>query len=189
MSWFYNLTTMKKLVLGFLAVAAIAGAVGYMGVANVAMLDTALDDMYQQQLKGVSEIKEINAQIMYLAREIREAIITTDKSQVRKHRENCDKFFATMRENMDAVEKKLATGEGKRRFGLLKETVPVYAKVVDRVLELAAANRANRRPRQSGKPARPSRQCSTSRLNSFVREKELQRRRMPSARHALPTPG
>jgi methyl-accepting chemotaxis protein len=133
---------MKKLVLGFLAVAAIAGAVGYMGVANVAMLNVALDDMYEQQLKGVSEIKEINAQIMYLAREIREAIITPDKSQVRKHRENCDKYFATMRENMESVEKKLVTGEGKRRFAVLQETVPVYAKLVDRVLELAAANQS-----------------------------------------------
>jgi methyl-accepting chemotaxis protein len=143
MSWFYNLTTMKKLVLGFLAVAAIAGAVGYTGVANVAMMDAALDDMYEQQLKGVSEIKEINAQIMYLAREIREAIITPDKSQVRKHRENCDKYFATMHQNMDSVEKKLVTGEGKRRFTVLKETVPVYEKLVDRVLELAAANQSD----------------------------------------------
>ncbi len=142
MHWFYNLSTMRKLILGFLTVAAVAGAVGFMGISNLATMKGMLDQMYQRELQGLSQIKEVNVQIMYIAREIREAIITPDKSQVRKHRENCDKYFATLQENMNAFEKGLTTEAGKKEFANLKEALPVYQKLVDRMLELTAANQS-----------------------------------------------
>jgi len=140
MRWFYNLKTTKKLILGFLAVAAIAGTVGYLGVTNLSRMNVMLDEMYANELQGLSQIKEINVQIMYLAREIREAIITPDKSQVRKHRENCDKYATTLKDTMASVEKTLVTENGKKEFAKLQDSLPIYLKLVDRVLELAAAN-------------------------------------------------
>jgi methyl-accepting chemotaxis protein len=144
MNWYLNLSTMKKLLLGFLAVAAIAGTVGYVGFSNVSQMDQLLGDMYQEQLLGVSRIKEINVQIMYIAREIREAIITPGEAQTRLHREKTAQYLAKLKENMAAVEKSHDTEQGRREFNTLQEAMPVYVKLVDRIYAFTAANQPDK---------------------------------------------
>jgi methyl-accepting chemotaxis protein len=134
---------MKKLVLGFLMVAMLAGTVGYMGIDHLGGMNVMFDEMYEQELKGLSHVKEVNVQIMYLAREIRQAIIATDKSTVAKNRENATRYMADLYKEMAAAKETLHTEEALKEYAILHETIPIYEKLVDRILELTAANQSD----------------------------------------------
>ena len=60
MTWFYNFSTMKKLVCGFLFVSLIMIGVGYTGVTGMSQLNGMLGTLYNRDMKGLSYIKEAN---------------------------------------------------------------------------------------------------------------------------------
>jgi len=68
MNWFSNLTIRVKLQAGFIVLAAIALVVGFVGVRNMGTMNDMADTMYQQELQGVSFIKEANIGLIAMTR-------------------------------------------------------------------------------------------------------------------------
>ncbi len=141
MAWFYNLSTMKKLVLGFLVVSAITGAVGYTGVTGMSRLDAMLGTLYERDMKGLSDTKEANIKLMFIAREMRNAIIETDPAAIEKCSENAGKYAAQLNECLDRIEPTLVTAEGKAEFAKVRDALPQYLALVKDVIGLSAANK------------------------------------------------
>jgi methyl-accepting chemotaxis protein len=141
MRWFYNLSTLAKLQLSFVLVGAVTILVGYVGMANMKQMNSLLDGMYQGELLGISQAKEINVQMLCIARELREAIINGEKGKTLGHDRNVEKCSAELRKNMDDFKKTITTDDGKKLFAGLEDNVPAYLDMVKKVLELSAANR------------------------------------------------
>jgi methyl-accepting chemotaxis protein len=141
MRWFYNLNTMKKLLLGFLLVCAIMAGVGYTGVSGIGSTNGMLSTLYQRDMLGLSEIKEANIKLMFIARDMRNALIETDPAAIRRCGESAEKYAREMRENLDKYEKTLVTAEAKAEFAKVNEAVPAYLDLVKDVITLSGGNK------------------------------------------------
>ena len=141
MSWFYNLTTMKRLILGFSLVCVVMIGVGYTGVSGMSGINGMLATLYDRDMKGLTSLKSANLDLMFIARELREAIIAKDGSEIPAIRANADKYIASIRKNLEDAEKTLVTEKGKAETLKANRALKSYLEVVDKVLAHAAANR------------------------------------------------
>jgi hypothetical protein len=57
MTWFKNLKTMTKLMLGFGILALLMSVVGYMGLSGMAEIDQMMSTLYQQDMLGLRDRK------------------------------------------------------------------------------------------------------------------------------------
>jgi len=139
MTWFKNLRTLPKLMVAFLALSAFMGFVGYRGISAANTLDGLLGTMYNQQLVGLSAMKEANANRIRIGRELRAAILATDKTQVEEKDRAVEKAFADMYDELTTAEKTITTDEGRVKMARLREILPQYENMVKSV----AAENAN----------------------------------------------
>jgi methyl-accepting chemotaxis protein len=63
MTWYKNLKTMWKLMIGFAAVGAILGVVGYMGIANLGKINENVDNVNNVQLKPLMMLTKIRGMV------------------------------------------------------------------------------------------------------------------------------
>ena len=64
MKWFNNMKVMSKLMLGFSIVAMITAIVGGVGLYNMSRINSMANDMYENELKGISYLKEANINLI-----------------------------------------------------------------------------------------------------------------------------
>ena len=83
MKWFDNLKIGNKLLAGFLIVSAITGLVGGMGIKNMKDIDDMLNTLYQNELLGLSYLKDANINLVYLHRAEKNAILSTTQHERR----------------------------------------------------------------------------------------------------------
>jgi methyl-accepting chemotaxis protein len=137
MNWFYNLGTMKRLILGFSLVCAVLIGVGYVGVRGMSDINAMLGELYQRDMIGMSRMKSANVDLMYVAREMREAIIVTTPAELQQKRESADKYLASLDANLLEGKKTLASEEEKAQMVAAEEAMKAYTDVVHRVMDLA----------------------------------------------------
>jgi methyl-accepting chemotaxis protein len=141
MRWFCNLGTMKKLIIGFLSVSAIMVIVGYTGVTGMSQISGMLGTLYTRDMKGLSDIKEANVDLMLIAREMRNAIIEKEPATIQRCAENSEKYAAKLREELAQFEKTLISDEAKAEFAKVSEVLPNYLDLVKSVIKLSAADK------------------------------------------------
>ena len=94
MGWFLNLKVMHKLMLGFAVLGMVMAAEGYVSDSSMARLNGMLGTLYQQDLKGVSGIKEAKADLMQIWRAIRQALLAPDKGERERQGQAVEKWNA-----------------------------------------------------------------------------------------------
>jgi len=77
LSWFQNLSTMRKLMLGFASVGAIMAAVGLLGLTNMGRVNGSTDNIYNVQLRPLLTLTKIRG----LVHQMRAATLTAVLSQ------------------------------------------------------------------------------------------------------------
>ncbi len=140
MSWFFDLSTMKKLLLGFALVCLVMAGVGYTGVSGMSGINSMLATLYERDMKGLTSLKNANLDLMFIAREVREAIIAKDGSEIPPLRANADKYIVSIRKNLEDAEKTLVTEKGKAELAKANQALNRYLVIVDKVFTKAAAN-------------------------------------------------
>jgi methyl-accepting chemotaxis protein len=127
-----------KLILAFIAVGAIMGAVGGMGIYEVTKVGGLLDKMFYGELMGLDSIKQAYIELLYLARDLRMALILpqNERGEVLKSMAEYDK---ALRQQLESHEKTLVTNEGKAKFANIKTAYNDYFSFATDVVRLAAA--------------------------------------------------
>ena len=141
MNWLYNLSTMKRLLLGFSLVCVVMAGVGYTGMSGMSGINDMLATLYDRDMKGLTSLKNANLDLMFIAREVREAIIAKDGSEIPAIRANTEKYIDSIRKNLDDAGKTLVTEKGKAELTKTNQALNAYLGVVDKILTHAAANR------------------------------------------------
>jgi methyl-accepting chemotaxis protein len=141
MSWLYNMSTMKRLLLGFSLVCVVMAGVGYTGVSGMAGINGMLATLYERDMKGLTSMKNANLDLMFIARELREAIIAKDGSEIPALRANADKYIASIRKDLDDSEKTLVTEKGRAELAKTTAALDRYLVIVDKIFTHAEANR------------------------------------------------
>ena len=140
MRWFFNLSTMKKLLLGFALVCLVMAGVGYTGVSGMSEINSMLATLYERDMKGLTSLKNANLDLMFIAREVREAIIAEDGSKIPPLRANAENYIASIRKNLDDAGKTLVTEKGKAELARTIQALDRYLAIVDNIFTKAAAN-------------------------------------------------
>ncbi|WP_318014105.1 methyl-accepting chemotaxis protein [Paucibacter sp. TC2R-5] len=118
-----NLSNYKigsKLIAGFLLVAAIGALIGILGLTKMAQLNKAASEMYDKEFKAVSFIKEANIDLIYVERDLRNALLATNPDGRGKSRESLRKNMALAKDNIKQADPLFWTEKGQAAMLKLK---------------------------------------------------------------------
>ena len=141
MKWFYNLGTTTKLVSAFLLLSAIMAMVGYSGVSGMGKINGMLNTMYERDVRGLIDLQEADAQLSAIAIEIRQTILAKEHAAMQRNGENIEKYKTILSDRLDKFEKTILLAENKAEFARLKADFPPYYDLVQRIFNLAMAER------------------------------------------------
>ena len=140
MTWFKNLRTMTKLMLGFGSLALMLSVVGYLGLRSMGQVNDMLANLYQYDMKGLSAIKDVATTVAMIGRQTRGAVITTDKAAIEREKEKVEALFGQLDEATAQAERTFVTEKGKAMIAQLKQVLPEYRSICTETFQVALAN-------------------------------------------------
>jgi methyl-accepting chemotaxis protein len=127
MNWFKNRSTVTKLIIGFGVVAAMLVFVAYRGIEAARDINSRISTLYSRDLKGLSAAKDANADLISIGRAVRAALLTEDKVEIERHRNNVEKYLNDLSTHITATERTIVTEDGKRSIARIKALVAEYS--------------------------------------------------------------
>lgn len=119
-----NVKIGPKLIGGFLVVSVITLIIGILGINNMSKINSMLHDLYEKHLIGISHSKEANVNLIYIGRALRNMILAKTREERETHEKKIEKYDETIRAELEATEKTIATDDGRQ---LLKKTSEIYS--------------------------------------------------------------
>jgi len=110
-----------KLIGAFLIVSLITAMVGYLGIIDMAKLNDEADKLYEQELLGVSYIKEANVQLIGIGRALGNAMLSSSQKDRSAYLNQIDSYSLSLEKHMQQAGPLLNTAEGKAKFTSLME--------------------------------------------------------------------
>jgi methyl-accepting chemotaxis protein len=143
MKSFHNLTTMKKLIVGFSITCITMAAVGYYGIVNMSKINDMMTLMYERDLKGVQAIEHATSSVAWIGRSIRQILLDTDAAQIEAGAKNMEKYHTTLNEALAATEKTVGTERGRECMAKIKEVLPRYWEGCKQIVQLHLAKKSD----------------------------------------------
>ncbi|GFO60760.1 hypothetical protein GMST_30850 [Geomonas silvestris] len=141
MNWFLNLKLGVKLLAGFLAVALIAGFIGWFGISKINQIEQASDTMYQRVTLPLAELGDMAVSFQQVRITIRAMVETNNPQEKAQYLEAIKKLRGEISEKSAAFEKTILSDEGRQLFEEFKKSRAAYGAVIDRVVPLAMAEK------------------------------------------------
>jgi methyl-accepting chemotaxis protein len=171
MTWFSNLTTAKKLALGFSLVCVLMVIVGWVGLSSMRQMNGMLDVLYDDEVATLSRVHETNIQVLYMARGVRDAILVSDQSQLPGIRKSVMENWEQLQKLVTAVESSSLATEEKRTLVTLRDSLPAYIEFVNRAFELAETGHRDQAIKEMEKIG-PTLKVMVVSMNSLVKSKQ-----------------
>ena len=130
MNWFFNMRIGAKLLVSYIIIALIAGAMGVFSMYNIRVLDESDTELYEKMTVPLNEIGQISTAFHQSRIHARDAIRAQDPVEIQKYIDQ----ISERRKEIDA----LATSFEKT---ILTISRMAFRSAMDRVLELAKENR------------------------------------------------
>lgn len=134
-----NLTISKKLMASFLILAAITAAVGFIGIRGMSKINDLSDKMYENELLGLSYIKEANINLIYMARAEKNLILASNKTEREtflKVHDEAEKLFL---DNLEKARPLFLSEKGKASLTKLDKAWQEYKPVAKQTIALATS--------------------------------------------------
>lgn len=137
MRWFYKLKLRTRLILAFLLTALITAIVGTVGLVNMGNINEMTRSIYEEDLLGLSQIKEANYQLMFVARNNRN--LTLAETQARKDSviEDIRQGARNVDEEVEKARSHFVSEEALGMFDRADQLMPEYRDGVRRLIEIA----------------------------------------------------
>ncbi|HEV7281810.1 MAG TPA: MCP four helix bundle domain-containing protein, partial [Pirellulaceae bacterium] len=139
MNWFYNLKTLKKLLLGFSAVCAIMIAVGAVGVVKMRELNIVLEGLYKNQLLGVSHCKTANIKLVQIGRTVRQGVLATEMEEMKKCKAQIADQYAEMMTALDEAETTHTVDAARTAASEVREAIGPWMPLINQAMDQTIA--------------------------------------------------
>ncbi|MCG5500936.1 methyl-accepting chemotaxis protein [Ectothiorhodospira lacustris] len=136
MAWFNNLRVGVKLVSAFILMALFTATVGWVGISNMNRIDSLADQMYEVELRGVSEIKEANVQLLNGSRAIRNLLLAETSAERQRHIQNIRAFGAEEAAHIQQVRTLFYTDESRQLFARYDSLTAERARMIDTLVAM-----------------------------------------------------
>lgn len=138
MRWFFNLKLGTKLLAGFSIVCAITAIVGIDGISNMAKIDGMLQDMYGNQLIGISYIKGAEVNLIDYARAEKDFLLASSEASRQKYASEMQSYRKSLLDNIAEARPLIADNEGKELIARFDQQWNGYKEVSDQVVQLGS---------------------------------------------------
>ncbi|MBK1687637.1 hypothetical protein CKO37_08950 [Rubrivivax gelatinosus] len=122
-----------KLLSGFISICALGALVSAVGIRNMATMHESTDRMYSFDLLGLSHTKEANINLLYISRELRNALLASSEEQRGAALQKVDANLTRVRQNMELAKPLFTTESGRAAFSELERNWSEYVAAVDKL--------------------------------------------------------
>ncbi len=109
-----NMSIGLKLILGFVVLAVFSAIVGGIGISNMDNINEGADRIYERELMGVSHVKEANINLVYVARDWRQAVLANTAEERRKALETMRKSYTALQDSIAKARVLYLSEQGKQ---------------------------------------------------------------------------
>lgn len=139
MRWFTKLKLRTRLILAFLLTAVITVAVGFVGLANMGNINEMTRSIYQEDLLGLSKIKEANYQLMSVARNNRNLALADTQARRDAVIEEIRAGAGLVDEEFEGARAHFVSSDALAMFDRAENLMPQYREGVRKLIEIAQA--------------------------------------------------
>lgn len=141
MNWINTLTIRAKTIFLCVLLISVSMLIGLFGIDGTSQINQKSDELYQNELLGLSYIKEANTALVGSGRALRSYLLaqTDPRLEAKYYLAHVDKFKATLESNMASARPLFLTEEGKKKFSELETAYKQYLVTQEKVLEMARA--------------------------------------------------
>lgn len=136
MAWFNNLRVGVKLISAFILMALITATVGWIGISNMNRIDALADQMYEVELRGISEIKEANVQLLNGSRAIRNLLLADTPAERQRHVQSIRAFGAQESAHIQLARELFYTDESRQLFARYDSLTAERARMIDTLVAM-----------------------------------------------------
>ncbi|HEX8989550.1 MAG TPA: methyl-accepting chemotaxis protein [Rhodocyclaceae bacterium] len=122
-----------KLLLAFVVVALFSGVVGGIGIHSMSRIDDDASAIYEKELMGVAFVKEANTDRVSVARDWRQAILSSKADARRKALDDMKKDYASMQRNIDRARALFFSEKGKELWAKADAAQVEWKAALDRL--------------------------------------------------------
>ena len=140
MKWFNNMKVMSKLMLGFSIVAMITAIVGGVGLYNMSRINSMANDMYENELKGISYLKEANINLIASNRAEKNAILANNYDERQQYIQQINDYDKKAHELFEKAEPLITTKEGRTLAKDFREEWEKYDEFGKKVIKAIKAD-------------------------------------------------
>jgi methyl-accepting chemotaxis protein len=141
MEWFNNLKMGTKVIAGFIVMALIAGAIGFIGITKIRIIDDNDTQLYAMMTVPISDLGDMSIAFQRMRINLRDFLETTEAQERAKILETIKNLRTTITEKSESYEKTIQTEEGRKVFNEFKKSREMYAENMDRIISLAQAEK------------------------------------------------
>ncbi|WP_151636215.1 methyl-accepting chemotaxis protein [Noviherbaspirillum aerium] len=134
---FKNLKLGTRLLAGFLSIAVLGAIVAAIGIFNMSRINTLAERMYENELEGLSHIKEANINLIYIGRARGNVLLSTTEEERRANIENIRKYSNELREHINKARSLFVTDKAREMFTEYDRVAALYAETTAKSLSLA----------------------------------------------------
>jgi methyl-accepting chemotaxis protein len=135
--WYNDLKISSKLIIGFLIVALIAGAVGILGLVNIMGITKADKRLYEENALGIKYSGEANTYFQMLRYNTLEMIYRKDDSLRDDYLEELNGYIAAVEDNLEKYEVRISNQDDRQIFDELKPLWERYRTHMLKAMSLA----------------------------------------------------
>ncbi|HZW14425.1 MAG TPA: methyl-accepting chemotaxis protein [Noviherbaspirillum sp.] len=140
---FGNIKISIRLIVGFMLVASITVAIGVIGISNSSKINDMADQMYSQDLLGLSHIKEANINLVYIGRARSNYLLATTQEERQAQVAVINKHIAAVKEYMEKAKPLFMTAAAQEQFVVFQKHWVDYEKEMQNIISLGANEKLN----------------------------------------------
>lgn len=140
MAWFRNLNIAKKLLLSFVFVAMMAGAVGTLGIYNLNNVTKEDKDLYNLYTIPLGDLLDIMENYYVMRSEARTMTAAASPEVERKSGKLAKEAVQNLKKSLEHYGSSVHTEEGRKNFMALQASANEYIPLVEKIIALAEAN-------------------------------------------------
>jgi methyl-accepting chemotaxis protein len=126
MKWFYNLRTMTKLMVAFLLICAILGAVGWMSVTSLASVNANAENLYEVQLLPSMELATMRGLTHRVRASVYRSLALTTPAEVKAEVENARSIEKQIDEVSERFKPTIVSPFVREEFAKYEAALKVY---------------------------------------------------------------
>jgi len=143
MKWFYDLKIGTKLILSFVVVSLIAASIGYIGIKNLNDMASKSEEMYANMTVPIQQLGNVTEAFQRVRVNSRDMLVATNHEEMMKHIDKINELSAETAKDVALFEKTIITQEVRDGFKALTDARLAYHADLDKMMELAKANKKN----------------------------------------------